>query len=1377
MSSTVQLDTLFTIGGLLDDRDGDGLPDGLRMRIVIGSQAQLPEHLAAVDLAARLGFASLALELPLVCSDRDPLPAGIVPLFVGRPTTVSPTCPARLSGLLAGFQQGEGLVAVENGSTPALLVGGSNPAGLAAAVHAATAWLPHLPAADTAGADLPGICRMVHAAAGGAIAKRSDLRPEALIIRQGRVVEVRLRATLDAVYLDAVRAALSALPERERGVLPCDVAISFDTGTSPDTPDVQIRRPAEPPPPESGPGPATARADNAAPRSTVRPEDGGERDEWPALRSLACLYGPAGLAIDTQGDLLPDTPRTRILLPHDLGASEAIEAAHLGARIGLESLGLALPLAGSQDEMPRERRDVAIWVAPLDDGATALGPLAPGEGEIRLVQTDGEASTLYVRGSDARGRERALRELAHLDAWTPEQAPSLAEVELALRRLCTLAQPPAWICAVRPALLGLPREALAASPEPLRLRLPRLELPEAARAVVDACIVDWVHAQVPGLAVDVDTAGEAESAVILDETRHLSWEVDDAWARFEAVVLPALAALAGRRDWLLDVRISEPAGRRYQIKREMVERIRAAGLAVSDEQVRILPAYRQGRAWLLEEVAPKLGGRAVAALTVRVRRFAPDYPCLELPVRWLQDLHPVDELLAERLRLPRDAVRFEMADMPTTYEAEARNADREIVWRSSFEVIYGRRPYLGGIPEWGTVHPPTGCVRLLVEGKPVVDARIAPDPERVWDLVQEALLPRLREHILTVTGGVPRPEDQPFFGRLTVDAWLSEDDAALGVREERDSPLESLHEDLYFMLLDYCAAIMGSAREEPFRPPWVQPPEPHESRRGARLWTAPGLIIPRIHRRDGAPGRVRLQLTAATARRPQITWSRGGQTGTVPLRPARGVALNVVGLHLAADETTTHPPARRLLVELTGPEDARQQAGDILAAWHMLRSAGVALDDGIPAAWAFSVLGDGAAGQLEIGAATPAAGTDNNPRDKGPTGSPVTTPSVPWDRVLGLPEIEAILHALGRSPRVRVYRAGHSARGRPSYAVEVTVPRTVGLWSRAKLSAWKCTLLLNARHHANEPSSTSALLRLAELLASDETWRRYLDRVNVVLVPCENPDGAALHYALQDEHPTWMLHAGRYNAAGLEFSAQYANPETCHTEARVLPALWRRWAPDIVCDDHGFPSHEWVQPFAGHSNPWFRSYWIPQGLIFAILPRIRTPRYPRHAAAADSLRQRLVRALADDPDIRARNSIYADRYRTFLHSRLPDAFPAPYDDDVLIHVNDYDPDDPGQSHAALAGFPGQHPGVTTASLITEVADETAQGRYMARCAHAHLVADRVLLDYLFDVNAPAIVQHERWPLPGGAVLLRAVRPRPALAGPIPSPELPSAPTP
>ena len=96
----------------------------------------------------------------------------------------------------------------------------------------------------------------------------------------------------------------------------------------------------------------------------------------------------------------------------------------------------------------------------------------------------------------------------------------------------------------------------------------------------------------------------------------------------------------------------------------------------------------------------------------------------------------------------------------------------------------------------------------------------------------------------------------------------------------------------------------------------------------------------------------------------------------------------------------------------------------------------------------------------------------------------------------------------------------------------------------------EATLLLNARHHANEPSSTSGLLYLAGLLTSDARWRRMLDRVNVVLIPGENVDGMALYDTLQDEHPTWMHHAARYNAAGLEFVAAIGIP------IRGIPRHW-----------------------------------------------------------------------------------------------------------------------------------------------------------------------------------------------------------------------------
>jgi len=69
--------------------------------------------------------------------------------------------------------------------------------------------------------------------------------------------------------------------------------------------------------------------------------------------------------------------------------------------------------------------------------------------------------------------------------------------------------------------------------------------------------------------------------------------------------------------------------------------------------------------------------------------------------------------------------------------------------------------------------------------------------------------------------------------------------------------------------------------------------------------------------------------------------------------------------------------------------------------------------------------------------------------------------------------------------------------------------------------------------------------------------------------------------------------------------------------------------------------------------------------------------------------------------------------------------------------------------------------VTTATLVTEVADETAQGRYMAVCAHAHLTADRALIQYLYDVDAPSQVRWDRGINARGDMILCTRRPRPA----------------
>src|SRR5690606_23367303 len=114
-----------------------------------------------------------------------------------------------------------------------------------------------------------------------------------------------------------------------------------------------------------------------------------------------------------------------------------------------------------------------------------------------------------------------------------------------------------------------------------------------------------------------------------------------------------------------------------------------------------------------------------------------------------------------------------------------------------------------------------------------------------------------------------------------------------------------------------------------------------------------------------------------------------------------------------------------------------------------------------------------------------------------------------------------------------------------------------------------------------------------------------MNHINLVIIPCANPDGVELHHLMTKDNPEWKHHAARYNAVGLEFT-DVRYKESVFGEANVVPKIMNRWAPDIVIDDHGIPSHEWTQPFAGyHIPPRFNmSFWIPNSFIYGIAQKL-----------------------------------------------------------------------------------------------------------------------------------------------------------------------------
>src|ERR1043166_3339468 len=99
--------------GLTRDTNGDGLADAVAARIVVPAAPTLGEVEAATNLAARLGYETTALTLPLVVRDDDVAqPASIgVPILVGRSNRFVKQLADAKAVDLTSLKPGQGLIA------------------------------------------------------------------------------------------------------------------------------------------------------------------------------------------------------------------------------------------------------------------------------------------------------------------------------------------------------------------------------------------------------------------------------------------------------------------------------------------------------------------------------------------------------------------------------------------------------------------------------------------------------------------------------------------------------------------------------------------------------------------------------------------------------------------------------------------------------------------------------------------------------------------------------------------------------------------------------------------------------------------------------------------------------------------------------------------------------------------------------------------------------------------------------------------------------------------------------------------------------------------------------------------------------------------
>lgn len=1062
--------------------------------------------------------------------------------------------------------------------------------------------------------------------------------------------------------------------------------------------------------------------------------------------------GPGGFLFDRNRDGHPDDLAVRLVLPPDparLDAALWCALVELAARLGLETTGLPDRLVLSAgDSLPPDCLPLRIRPAegsgdPTSPGAilrtaedvralarSGLPPVAPADAEPTASPAIADLAKLFTPFGLLRDRDGdRLADGSRLALVLPDPCPpaiGAAAIEFAARLGLEsggidlpIAVTVGTALPTGAVVLDLTATGHAPSGGLARLRLAGGRLQLAGDSDGIAALLGFLASTWPALA----DASDSDAGRVLDAVRDLAsattassdgdsgevfaldwdepWEVDRLRELVRDELIPVLSTVAGGPLDVLTL-VSEPREIRQALEAEIAASIAAALLAARDIRVRVRSAYKAGLSWLREDVIPALHG--LDGIDRVELRYAPppaaaehDPPRLDLPIRWLQELYPGDELLADALGLP--LARVDLVERPAgdgaIYEVVALR-DGSPLWRERFSPRWYQLPYVSLDPSRGSVLVSTGGIRATAGDAVVLDRDLPTDCDRFWAWYRGVVLPRVGDHVRDAAGGVPRLADQPFFATLRVDAWMSEPDESLGLREELFSSAEALHEDVYFGGLDWLAAFGASL--------------------GGDELTGPGAILPFIHIAPGQRPHARASLTARDRRAsgaatpvPRVTGLSVGSKGSSALE----VALD---LPPGADPAAV---AARLRRDPRHSPSTRADGTRLPVTIRVGETETVEIELPIPAEQLAGVV----------------------PSPAGP----------PEDRPLFGNDLPSLLARLGARPGVTAWQVDRSFRGRPLWAIEIAAPTPTRRWSAAKLSLRKPTLFAIGRHHANEVASTTAAFLLAERLTSDPTWQRLRNSVNVVLLPFANPDGAALHEELVAEHPTWKHHAARYNAAGLEFGPHLFDEHTPFGEARARRVLWDRWLPDVVVDNHGVPSHEWSQHFSGFGSPprFATSSWMVQALLYGIITHVDAP---AHAAFARELRRRLARALAATPELDLPNKLYGHRYDRWGTSRVPARFPADVEDGFLCYVNSAAPS------PASRNFAIRFPATTTLDWVTEVPDETAHGRHLALTARAHLLANEVTLRLMAE-SAPPVERLAATDEPG-TLTIRLHRRRP-----------------
>jgi hypothetical protein len=1296
------LGEVFTISGVLEDLNDDGIPDRPAVAVVIGTKATPMEGLGAVYVAARLSLECMGLDPDLVITDDrvGELSADLDLIVVGTNNDVYRELSASTALGLHSIPSDHGCIEVVDadfrGRSVLLIAGRDSLSTFAAACHFATS--PEL--------------------------GRSDV--DHVLVR-----DTSLDGSPDA--------------ESSRSSETLCQVVSMSSSSS-------------------------------FPHGFARPPVGN--------LSLTSLFTLDGYLRDHNGDLIPDATNAMVVLPEAGTPEDWTIGANFAARLGLESGGICFPLAALDTELAG-RNDLDQFGGLILIGSENIllqrlvNTTQSAESSITSPQAlrifpdpFGSGDVLAVVDSTNRGPLSAGSYLSFQMPYLSLKrrgAPTLDHVEAALTEVLsgtsTEGQAARAVLAIEDVWRDL--RSLGSDIEKLDVVIHLDEVDSDIENVVEQRIAETIDFE-----VNVAVSSTRDAIAVFESRQEWAWEVSEFWEIFNNEILPELTPDAGVVS--LQVLLSESWHIREAVKSEIERLLSERGFRRDTLDVQVLSAYKQGYSWISESVVPRLLGLQVESVRIAFQQFDPDPNArwidipvrwlemtkppgerrlldiaeavqeledagydkwLGFPIRWLQELYPIDDMIAGQLDLARSNVHFEMRDQATTYTIEAFDDQGRVVFSEGFDTRWVKRPYLETFPNWGSVYVTTGWVTASQGEREIVSGRITSDLEKVWDHYQRSLF-EIERFVLESTNRSPTPDLQPFFKELVFEVSASEPNERLGIREEIYSSLEALHEDLYFVTLDFFSALGDKYANKPLR--------------------APGHIIPLIHNSPGSEPSSSISLKRFASDGPSIDITAklvdgGVQNWRFCLRDDSEPTARITDLGLDLEDSD---PSLHLRISVDPGTEGDFHADRIVGSLNsLLRHGAFRSSFTWPTVSSVALVEIRSGTKVVSSVAVRPAPLDHAQHDSAPGDTTsLQQLAIPLDRVIGYDENIELLQTLSQHPNAIVWEAGHSFQGRSIHALDLTLHTGTELWSQAKATIFKPTYHINCRHHANEVTGTNAAFILAKKSLTDPSYQEFLKKVNLCVVPFENADGAALHYELQKEHPYWMHHAARYNAAGLEFSSEYFNDATKFPEAKVRPLTWRVWLPDVVVDCHERPGHEWRQIFAGYTPVAWSYLWILPSLFTGILRYTDSEEYPMNLSVAEAMRKGVADAINGDEEIQQWNHEWKDRYEKYAHSWMPEKSPVQYFDDIQFHFSGLEPD------SQATDLMQRNPHITAASFTTEVADETPQGAFLGLCSRAHLRANTAVIEML--VNSRYSVIRQREEIEGSNTKLALIRPRP-----------------